>query len=45
MGQVAISAGYDLMAKLHMDLFVEVAGAGDPFDIDAVEIKDGILQA
>jgi uncharacterized protein len=44
MGQVAISAGYYLMAKLHMDLFVEVA-AQDLFDIDAVEIKDGILQA
>ncbi|QDU30676.1 PAC2 family protein [Anatilimnocola aggregata] len=44
MGHVAISAGYYLMAKLHMDLFTEVA-AQDLFDIDAVEIKDVILQA
>ena len=44
MGHVALSAGYYLMAKLHMDLFAEVS-AGDLFDVDAVEIKDGILQA
>lgn len=43
MGHVAISAGYYLMAKLHMDLFAEVS-AQDLFDVDAIEIRDGILQ-
>jgi proteasome assembly chaperone (PAC2) family protein len=43
MGHVAISAGYYLMAKLHMDLFAEVS-AQDLFDVDAVEVKDGVLQ-
>lgn len=44
MGHVALSAGYYMMSKLQMDLFAEIA-AGDLFDVDAVEIKDGILQA
>lgn len=44
MGHVALSAGYYLMAKLHMDLFAEIS-ANDLFDVDAVEVKDGILQS
>lgn len=44
MGHVSLSAGYYLMAKLHMELFAEIS-AGDLFDVESVEIKDGILQA
>ena len=44
MGHVAISAGYYLMAKLEMELFAEVS-APDLFDVDHVDVKDGVVQA
>lgn len=44
MGHVAISAGYYLMAKLDMELCAEIS-ASDLFDIDYIEVKDGVLQA
>lgn len=44
MGHVAISAGYYLMSKLDMELCAEIS-ASDLFDIDFVEVKDGVLQA
>lgn len=43
MGQVAISAGYYLMAKLDMELFAEV-NAEDLFDLDFVEIEEGVIK-
>jgi proteasome assembly chaperone (PAC2) family protein len=43
MGHVAVSAGYYLMAKLGMHLLAEVS-AQELFDIEHVEIKDGIVQ-
>jgi proteasome assembly chaperone (PAC2) family protein len=44
MGHVAISAGYYLMAKLDMELCAEIS-ASDLFDIDYIEVKQGVLQA
>jgi proteasome assembly chaperone (PAC2) family protein len=44
MGNVASSAGYYLLAKLGMTLVTEFEG-GDLFDVDHVEVKDGIIQA
>lgn len=44
MGHVAISAGYYLMAKLDMELCAEIS-ASDLFDIDFIEVKQGVLQA
>jgi proteasome assembly chaperone (PAC2) family protein len=43
MGHVAISAGYYLMAKLGMHLMGEVTSP-DLFDIDHIDVKDGILR-
>jgi proteasome assembly chaperone (PAC2) family protein len=43
MGGVAQSAGYYLLAKLEMHMIAEYE-AGDLFDIDHVEVKDGIIQ-
>jgi proteasome assembly chaperone (PAC2) family protein len=43
MGHVALNAGYYLLAKLDMKLFAEVE-ASDLFDIDHVEVKDGLVQ-
>lgn len=42
MGGVAISAGYYLMAKLGMHLLMEFP-AGDFFDIEQIEVKDGLI--
>jgi proteasome assembly chaperone (PAC2) family protein len=42
MGGVAITAGYYLMAKLGMHLLLEFS-ATDYFDIDQVEVKDGLI--
>jgi proteasome assembly chaperone (PAC2) family protein len=42
MGQVAISAGYYLMAKLQMEHVADFA-ADDLFDVDAVEVKGGLI--
>jgi len=44
MGNVALSAGYYLMAKLGMHLIAEFE-ARDLFDVDSVEVKEGIIQA
>jgi len=44
MGNVALSAGYYLLAKLGMNMIAEFEG-GDLFDVDHVEVKDGIIQA
>src|SRR5271165_945586 len=44
MGNVALSAGYYLLAKLEMHLIAEFE-ARELFDVDHVEIKDGIIQA
>ncbi|MFN4259760.1 MAG: PAC2 family protein [Gemmataceae bacterium] len=43
MGNVGLSAGYYLMAKLDMHLIAEME-AGDLFDVNHVEVKDGIIQ-
>jgi proteasome assembly chaperone (PAC2) family protein len=43
MGNVGLSAGYYLMAKLGMHQVAEFE-ARDLFDVDSVEIKDGIIQ-
>lgn len=43
MGNVALSAGYYLLDKLGMHLIAEYE-ADDLFDVDHVEVKDGILQ-
>ena len=42
MGGVAITAGYYLMAKLGMHQLLEFS-ATDYFDIDQVEVKDGLI--
>jgi proteasome assembly chaperone (PAC2) family protein len=42
MGQVAISAGYYLMAKLGMHLLSEFP-AHELFDVEHVEVKDGLI--
>jgi hypothetical protein len=44
MGSVALSAGYYLLAKLGMHLIAEYE-ARDLFDVEQVEVKDGIIQA
>jgi len=43
MGQVALNAGYYLLAKLDMHVISELE-AQDLFDVDEVEVKNGILQ-
>lgn len=43
MGNVAISAGYYLMAKLGMHLLSEFS-SNDLFDIEHVEVKDGLIR-
>jgi len=43
MGNVALSAGYYLLAKLEMHLIAEFE-ARDLFDVDLVEVKEGIIQ-
>ncbi len=43
MGNVAITAGYYMMAKLGMHVLAEFE-AGDLFDVDHVEVKNGIIQ-
>lgn len=43
MGQVALNAGIYLLAKLDMSVIAELESS-DIFDIDQVEIKDGIVQ-
>lgn len=43
MGNVALSAGYYLLAKLGMHVLAEYE-AGDLFDVDHVEVKEGIVQ-
>jgi proteasome assembly chaperone (PAC2) family protein len=44
MGHVALNAGVYLLAKLSMNLIAEFE-ANDLFDVDHVEIKEGIIQA
>jgi proteasome assembly chaperone (PAC2) family protein len=44
MGNVALTAGYYLLAKLQMHLIAEYE-AHDLFDVDHVEVKEGIIQA
>jgi proteasome assembly chaperone (PAC2) family protein len=43
MGNVAVSAGYYLLAKLEMTVIAEYEAA-ELFDVDAVEVKEGIIQ-
>src|SRR4051794_20315168 len=43
MGQVALNAGVYLLAKLGMTLIADLE-ATDLFDVDQVEVKDGITQ-
>lgn len=43
MGSVALNAGVYLLAKLNMTAIAEM-DAGDLFDIDQVEVKQGIIQ-
>jgi proteasome assembly chaperone (PAC2) family protein len=43
MGNVAITAGYYLLSKLDMHVIAEYE-ASDLFDVDAVEVKEGIIQ-
>jgi proteasome assembly chaperone (PAC2) family protein len=43
MGNVAISAGYYLMAKLGMHLLAEFP-APELFDVDQVDVKNGLIQ-
>jgi proteasome assembly chaperone (PAC2) family protein len=43
MGNVAITAGFYLLAKLEMHVIAEYE-ASDLFDVDAVEVKEGIIQ-
>jgi proteasome assembly chaperone (PAC2) family protein len=43
MGNVALSAGYYLLAKLNMHVIAEFE-ARDLFDVDHVEVKKGIIQ-
>jgi len=44
MGQVALSAGYYLMAKLGMHLFAELS-ASEWFDVESVDVKNGLIQS
>lgn len=44
MGQVAVTAGYYLMSKLHMHE-EEPPATGDLFDLDHVDIKEGLARA
>src|SRR6516165_10395628 len=44
MGHVALNAGVYLLAKLSMNLIAEFE-ANDLFDVDHVEVKEGIIQA
>ena len=44
MGHVALNAGVYLLAKLSMNLIAEFE-ANDLFDVDQVEVKEGIIQA
>lgn len=44
MGNVAISAGYYLMAKLGMHMLTEFS-AQELFDVDQVEVKNGLIRA
>ncbi len=43
MGQVAISAGYYLLAKLEMEMFAELSPQG-LFEVEHVDIKDGLIR-
>jgi proteasome assembly chaperone (PAC2) family protein len=43
MGNVALNAGYYLLSKLGMSFIAEYE-AGDVFDIEQVEVKEGIVQ-
>lgn len=43
MGNVALNAGIYLLSKLSMDVVAEYQ-AGDLFDVEAVEVKEGIIQ-
>src|SRR5437660_9277594 len=43
MGNVALNGGVYLLAKLDMQVIAEF-DAGDLFDIDHVEVRDGIIQ-
>lgn len=43
MGNVALNAGIYLLAKLNMKLIAELT-ANELFDVEHVEVKDGILQ-
>ena len=43
MGNVALNAGVYLLAKLDMGVIAEL-DAGELFDVDQVEVKDGIVQ-
>jgi len=43
MGNVALNAGIYLLAQLGMNMIAEYE-AGDLFDVDTVEVKDGIIQ-
>lgn len=43
MGNVALNAGIYLLAKLGMNVIAEMQ-TGDLFDVDHVEVKDGIIQ-
>jgi uncharacterized protein len=44
MGNVALNAGVYLLAKLDMNVIAEFE-ANDLFDVDQVEVKDGIIQS
>jgi proteasome assembly chaperone (PAC2) family protein len=44
MGQVAISAGYYLLAKLEMEVFAELSPQG-LFEMEHVEVKGGLIRA
>src|SRR5262249_16981409 len=43
MGNVAISAGYYLMAKLGMHLVAEIP-TQELFDVEYVEVKEGVIR-
>ncbi len=43
MGNVALNAGVYLLAKLNMGMIAELE-AGDLFDVDSVEVKEGLVQ-
>jgi proteasome assembly chaperone (PAC2) family protein len=43
MGNVALNAGFYLLSKLSMDVIAEFEAA-DLFDVDHVEVKEGIIQ-